>query len=134
MSWDVTIQRFSRRYDAVEEIPDDETCQPLGSRSEVQAAISRVFPDVDWSDPAWGICDAEWGSIEFNMGDSEPSTGFTLHVRASAAVVAMIVDLCVANDWQALDCTNGTFLETSPDPAVGLNASNRYRDQVVGDD
>ena len=54
MSWDITIQRFSRPYRSVEEIPDDERCLPLGSRRQVQAALSQAFPGTDWSDPAWG--------------------------------------------------------------------------------
>ncbi len=68
MSWDVTVQRFSREYYAIEDIPEDERCVLLGSRSEVHAAISRHFLGTNWSDPAWGIFDSADGSIEFNIG------------------------------------------------------------------
>ena len=132
MSWDVSIQRFGRPYSSVEEIPEDETCLPLGTSAEVQNAISSAFPGTDWTDPAWGIYDSPAGSIEFNMGNDEPNTGFMLHVRASATVVPTIVNLCLSNHWQAIDCSSGEFLEQSSDPASGLIAWAAYRDQIVG--
>lgn len=131
MSWDVSIQRFSQRYSAIDAIPEDETCLPLGSRTQVQAAISRAFPGTDWTDPAWGTFDSPAGSIEFNLGNDEPNSGFMLHVRASEAAVPAIVDLCNRNHWQAIDCSNGAFLEQSPDPASGLQSWAKYRDDVV---
>lgn len=133
MSWDITIQRFSREYTSVEDIPDDEPCLSLGSRSEIQAAISQAFPATDWSDPAWGLYDSPFGSIEFNLGESEEIDGFMLHVRAAEQVVPMIVALCKANCWQALDCSSGDFLEKSTDPAAGLHAWTAYRSEVVGE-
>ena len=132
MSWDVSIQRFGRPYSSVEEIPENETCLLLGTRAEVQSAISSAFPGTDWTDPTWGIYDSPAGSIEFNMGNEDSNTGFMLHVRASAAVVPVIVDLCVSNHWQAIDCGSGAFLEQSSDPASGLIAWAEYRDQIVG--
>lgn len=132
MSWDISIQRFSRPYSSVEEIPGDETCLPLGTRAEVQSAISSAFPGTDWADPSWGIYDSPAGSIEFNMRNDDPSTGFMLHVRASATVVPIIVNLCIRHHWQALDYSSGTFLEQSPDSASGLDAWAEYRDQIIG--
>jgi hypothetical protein len=132
MSWDVSIQRFSRRYSSVEEIPEDESCLPLGPCAEVQSIISSAFPGTDWTDPAWGIYDSPAGSVEFNMGNDDPNTGFMLHVRASATVVPIIVNLCISNHWQAIDCSSGAFLEQSSDPASGLIAWAEYRDQIVG--
>ena len=132
MSWDVSIQRFSRKYASIEEIPANETCLPLGTRIEIQGAIAASFPGTDWTDPTWGIYDSPAGSIEFNMGNDDPNTGFMLHVRASEVVVPVIVNLCVSNHWQAIDCSSGEFLEQSLNPASGLNAWAEYRDQIVG--
>jgi hypothetical protein len=39
MSWDVTVQRFSREYEVIEDIPETERGVPLGSRVEVQAVF-----------------------------------------------------------------------------------------------
>ena len=133
MSWDISVQRFGQTYAAVEEIPSDEKCLPLGSRSDVQAAISHIFPSTDWSDPAWGVFESPNGSIEFNLGTSEPNDGFMLHVRANDQIVPSIVELCHSNHWQALDCSSGEFLEQSTEPAAGLNSWSAYRNQVVGE-
>jgi hypothetical protein len=133
MSWDVTVQRFSRRdYTEVAEIPDDESCVPLGSRADIQVVISQFFPSTDWSDPAWGNCETTDGSIEFNLGNDEPNSGFMMHIRASSAVVPSIVAMCIAERWQALDCGSGEFLERSATPDSGLEQWANYRKNVVG--
>ena len=132
MSWDISICKFSRVYASVEQIPDGERCHALGSRSEVRAAVSSTFVGTDWSDPSWGMYDAPFGSIEFNLGEAEPTEGFMLHVRAGEAVVAPIVDLCVQHGWQALDVSNGSFLEQSPIPESGLRDWLAYRNRVLG--
>lgn len=133
MSWDVTVQRFSRgEYAEITEIPEDESCAPLGSRVEVQIAISKFFPSTDWSDPAWGKYESTDGSIEFNLGSDEPNTGFMMHIRASATVVPSIVTMCIAEHWQALDCGSGEFLVRSATPDAGLEQWIDYRKDVVG--
>jgi hypothetical protein len=54
MSWDISIGKFSRTYAAVHEISDDEKCYALGTRAQVQAAISTHFKTTSWCDPLWG--------------------------------------------------------------------------------
>jgi hypothetical protein len=132
MSWDVTVQRFSREYSAIEDIPEDEQCLPLGSRAEVHAAISQYFPSTDWADPAWGNFESSDGSIEFSLGKEEPNSGFMMHIRASSAVVRAIVAMCRAAAWQALDCSNGVLLEKAGDPTAGLEQWSAYHNQVIG--
>lgn len=131
MSWDIWIQRFNRVYLSDEEIPDEEICLALGTRSEVQTAISSAFCGTDWSDPCWGVYESPAGSIEFNLGAAEPNDGFMLHVRASEEIVAPIAALCRANSWQALDISTGAFLEQSADPAAGLHSWTAYRNQTL---
>ena len=132
MSWDVSIQRFNRVYTSVDQIPHDEQCLPLGSQAEVRATISQVFHGTDWSDPTWGLYQCAAGSIEFNMGKKEPNDGFALHVRASSQIVEPIIALCRAHEWQALDFSDGQFLEQSGDPSANLRAWASYRDQIIG--
>ena len=132
MSWDISICKFSRAYETIEEIPDDERCHSLGSRNEIHLAVSSIFVGVDWSDQAWGRYEAPFGSIEFNLGGPEPIQSLMLHVRASEAVVAPIVQLCIEQGWQALDVSNGTFLERSTVPEAGLREWLSYRDRVLG--
>ena len=131
MSWDVSIHKFSRIYRSIEEISQDETPLSLGPRAFVHAQVQVQFPGTDWSDPAWGIWSSPDGSIEFNLGRDEPSPGLMLHVRANANVIPAIVQLCLQNGWQGIDCSSGEFVEQSDDPAHGLVSWMAYRDQVI---
>ncbi|XLZ68566.1 hypothetical protein ABT364_18725 [Massilia sp. SR12] len=133
MSWDITVQRFGKEYAHIAEIPEDEQCSVLGSSAEVRAAISRFFPAVDWTDSAWGVFESDYGSVEFNMGSDEQNSGFMMHVRASSQVIPLIVAMCLSERWQALDCSEGVFLEKAMAPAVGLESWTVYRDQVISD-
>jgi len=132
MSWDVSVQRFSREYDSVEDIPESERCVPIGSQAAVRALVSQFFPGTDWSEPSWGIFESANGLIEFNMGKGEPNTGFMMHVRASPAVVRPIIEMCRSQHWQALDCSSGGFLEKSTNAENGLEQWGGYRDQLFG--
>lgn len=133
MSWDVSVQRFSREYDTVAEIPETERCFVLGSRTEVSAAISRHFPGTNWTDSACGVFDFADGSIEFSLGESDPCDGFVMHIRASSAVVPTLVAMCIAERWQALDWSTNEFLERMAEPSAGLKQWRQFRDEVVAD-
>ena len=131
MSWDVSIQKFSRSYASISDIGDDERGLPLGPRNAVHGAVTEIFPGTDWADPAWGVWDSEFGSIEFNVG-TDPAEGMMLHVRAEAAVVSAIVQLCKVSGWQGVDCSSGEFLEKAEHPEESLLAWTAYRNRVVG--
>jgi hypothetical protein len=131
MSWDISIMKFSRRYQSVAEIPEDEKPLILGSRTSVQQSVAAVFRGTNWSDPAWGVWDSSEGSIEFNIGKDDPAEGMMLHVRAGTEVVPKIVALCLSSGWQGLDCSSGDFIEQSSAPGSGLETWSAYRDQVV---
>lgn len=118
MSW-VSIHKFSRTYRSIDEIPQGEKLLPLGSRSLVHKRVLNSFPGTDWSDPSRGVWDSANGSVEFNLVEEEPATGLMLYVRANANVTAAIVQLCLVNSWQGIDCRSGQLLEQSNDPAQG---------------
>ncbi len=130
MSWDIAIMKFTRPYGCAHDIPDDEPGLCLGSRKEVHARVNAGFPGTDWGDPAWGVWEAPFGSIEFNVGDEDPVGDLMLHVRASEAVVPLIVSLCLDNGWQGIDCSAGAFMERSLAPAQGLAMWTDHRDRV----
>lgn len=132
MSWDISIQKFSKHYASIAEIGDDEKGLPLGPRLAVHKAVSAVFPTTDWSDPAWGVWESEFGSIEFSVG-RDPAQSMMLHVRASTKVIPFILQLCVENGWQGLDCSLGDFIEKAENPEEGLATWTTYRDRVVGE-
>ena len=66
MSWDISIQHLPEGVATIDEIPDDFTPGPLGLRSGVIADILRVVPDVDFTDPTWGMFRVS--SIRANQG------------------------------------------------------------------
>lgn len=131
MSWDVSVNRFSRHYASISDVPSDENPLPLGSQASVREAISIHFPGTDWSDPAWGRFECPFGSINFNMGSDEPTIGFMLHVRAAPDVVAPIIDMCNANGWHAIDCSSGHFMAESEESRASLKQWIAYRDQIL---
>ncbi|MEW4489727.1 hypothetical protein AB1L42_16720 [Thalassoglobus sp. JC818] len=133
MSWDVSILKFSQPCAAVEDIPDDEAPLPLGTHQHVHGAVTKHFPGTDWSDPAWGIFDSRFGSVEFNLGKDDPATSLMLHVRASNEIVTPIVALCLEEGWNALDCSTGELLESAEEPTAGLEGWRTYRDRVIDD-
>ena len=130
MSWDLSILKFSRQCESVDQIPEDETPLNLGPRTSVHKSVSKIFTGTNWTDPAWGVWDSENGSVEFNLGDDDPSQSLMLHVRANAEIIPMIVSLCADNGWHAVDCSSGNFIEKSMSPESGLNRWAAYRDQV----
>ena len=131
MSWDVGLFKFSRRYTDVSEMPRDEQPSPLGTLSVVQHAVTAVFPGTDWTEPSWGIFGSEFGCIEFNVGKDDPVTSVALHVRAGDAIVEGILLVCEKLDCQAIDYSDGSFLEQSAHPAQNLQKWRKYRDQIV---
>jgi hypothetical protein len=95
-------------------IPEYERCLPLDTSEEVRKTISAAFPGTDWSDARWGIYDALFGSVEFNLGDEEPAEGILIHIRSSKSVLAPIIQFCQQREWQVLDISSGLFLDRTP--------------------
>jgi hypothetical protein len=131
MSWDIFICKFSRTYAALADIGEDERCHVMGTRPEMHAAVSAVFVGTNWADPAWGVYDAPFGSVEFSISDADLVEGMTLHVRADETIVAPIVELCLRHGWQGLDHNAGSFLEQAPVPAAGLRSWMAFREQAL---
>lgn len=132
MSWDVSLVRFSRTYRSIAEVSSNENPIPLGRLQEIQMAVSEVFLGTNWDDPSWGIYDCEFGSIEFNVGQEDPVNSLCLHVRAGDGIVGGILLLCQRLSCQAVDFTDGSFLDQSERPAANLAKWREYRDHIVG--
>lgn len=133
MSWDISVCKFGQNYQSVADIPATASILSLGARSAVSALISQIFTGTVWDDPSWGVFDSAVGSIEFNMGTALDCQGFMMHVRASEAVVPLIVELCKVNQWQGIDCQSGEFIEKANDPSLGLQSWQDYRAKICGD-
>ena len=134
MSWDVSLYRFDQVYSSVHDVPGRARPLIIGTQEQVKNAIGEVFPGTVWDEPRdwglWGQWVSDGSSIEFDIGLDENVDGVALHVRASDAVVAGILELAAALSCQAVDLSNSEFIHPD-DPARGLTAWREYRDRVV---
>jgi hypothetical protein len=51
------------------------------------AGNRNVFPEVDFSNPEWGMAEEVGFSIEVNIGADDPVMGFALLVRGNRSAV-----------------------------------------------
>src|SRR5712691_7008539 len=126
MSWDIFIQQFPDDARKVTDIPDTFTASPIGRRDEVMAKIRSVLPQVDFSDPAWGVLQGDGYSIEFGLGDDDVLYGITLHIRGSNAVLPHITSVLDALRLRAIDSWTGEFF----DPEVAPHSLARWRGYI----
>lgn len=132
MSWDILLMPVPAGFRSVRDIPSDWQPLPLGPRSEVVAGISAVRPDIDWSDPTWGMLGGEGFSIEFSTGREDPVQSVMLHVRGGGDVIPLIAEICERNRWRAIDCSSGEFMDFGEESAQSWRDWQAYRDRVVG--
>jgi hypothetical protein len=130
MSWDISIQDLPADVQSVGNISNDYRPRPLGTRDELIQRIQQLVPQVDFSDPSWGMLDDSEFSIEFNMGSEEICHGFMLHVRGGGSPIATISRLLQHLNVRAIDCQTGDFF--SPEVAqASLRQWQAYRDRVI---
>jgi hypothetical protein len=126
MSWDIFIQQFPASARTVADIPDTFTASPIGTRAELIGKIRTALPDVDFTDPVWGVLDAGDYSIEFGLGDDDPLYGITLHVRGSDAVLPNITRVLDTLGLRAIDSWTGEFF----DPSIAAHSLARWRSYI----
>jgi hypothetical protein len=130
MSWDILVVGLSTPPPRVEQMPRDWRGEALGSPVEVREKISAVLPEVDWSDPTWGILVRDGFSFEFNVGGKHPSDGFMVHVRGGPAV-AQLLRLAEKTGWYLLDLSQMEWLHHCKDPEAGWVGFQAYRDRAI---
>ena len=92
MSRDIFVQDIPAGIAEVKEIPQDWMPDPLPyTHSEIIAAIERVVPSADFSDPEWGHIEGDDYSIEVNIARRDPMLSFALHVRADGPTADHVV-------------------------------------------
>lgn len=128
MSWDVIL--VSGDVADIEQM-DAQGAPVLGSKSKVIRQLKEVFPDLDLSDPTWGLVIRPKYSIEFNIGEEEPMVTLFLHIRGGEEVIGALGAICAAASWRAYDTTTGLFIDFENDPSRGLKIWQNYRNQVV---
>jgi hypothetical protein len=90
MSWDVFIMKTPDEIKSVSEIPKDYCLPPLGTLSDILDMLKELLPDIDFSDPHWGVLATETYSIEFNIGNEDPVESLMLLIRGEDAPIDII--------------------------------------------
>ena len=124
------IQDFPAKAKKVADIPGDFQPKPIGARKALIKNIEQVFPDVDFSNPAWGRLDGPDFSIEFNIGEEEMCGGLMLHVRGGGGAMAAINRLLKHLQMRAIDCQTGEFFVMEA-ADKSFARWGKYRDKVV---
>jgi hypothetical protein len=132
MSWDISIQHLPESATCVGEIPDDFRPSPLGPRPQVISDILRVIPDVDFSDPSWGMLDRPTFSIEFNMGSEDLCESFMLHVRGGEDAMRLMDQLLSSLLLRGLDCQSGDLFRLD-EAGDTFQQWQDFRDRVASD-
>ena len=103
MSWDIFVQDLPKGIASVAEIPDDFEPGHIGTRNRVIDAIRSLYPESNFTDPAWGTLELAGCSIEFNLGSSELLQSFAMHVRGGESAPDVIAHILQTLGLQALD-------------------------------
>jgi hypothetical protein len=131
MSWDVHVIKLDDLIRSLDDLPADFEEPPMGTAAEVRAAISRSFPETDWTDAAWGIVDGGPFAIEFNLGTDAVVTSFGVHVHGSGDPVRPLLAMCVANAWRALDVQTTKLIDSSDPDRSSWARFGEWRDRVI---
>ena len=130
MSWDVYIMRADAK--SVSDLPEDYRPEPLGDAAQLRDKLAAFFDGaLVWSDPAWGHLDGQHFSYEFNFTKSGVVGGFMLHVRGGGDAVSPIVAMCKHFSWQAVDTSEGEFINLGDPSTDGWDGFQAFRDRVV---
>lgn len=131
MSWDVLLHRAPDGA-TVAELPEGCALPPLGSPTEVRRTIRATLPQVDLSDPTWGVLHGPTWTIELLTGEEDPVTLLTLLVRGTGDdALVPIFDLARALDCAVEDTTEGRLLN-GPEDTDGWHSFQNFRAQVFG--
>jgi len=110
VSWDVSVFG-GKEPPPVGAFPPGWEPEVMGSGDEVRGRISAYLPDVDWSDPTWGLYGGAGFTFEFNVGPEEPIRHLTVHVRGGGDAVADLLRFAIPNGWYLLDWSSGELID-----------------------
>lgn len=131
MSWDVVVMKYREPPPPVAELPSDFAPEPLGTTATIRAAIDAAFPNVDWSDPVWGIFDLGGFSLEFVIGEAESTNSFSVYVRGTGDPISPLLRLARDNGWYVLDMQIPEWFHHCSDPSASWHRFQGWRDRVL---
>lgn len=130
MSWDILISDLPKDAASIGDIPNDFHGGSIGQRSDLITAIREVEPEVDFTDPSWGVLETSDFVIEFNMGGEGSIRSFMLHVRGGGAATDFIGGLVHQLGLRAIDCSEGEFFDDST-AAASFARWQAFRDKAI---
>ena len=131
MSWDIIAQDLPASVTSVEDISDDFQPKPIGNRAQLITQIQQVVPQVDFTDPSWGIIEGDDWSIEVSMGDEEFCNSIAFHVRGGDGAIGAVSVMLDKLKLRAINCQSNDFFTAGPESLESFQAWCRYRDRVV---
>jgi hypothetical protein len=133
MSWDIFIQDLPD-VARVEDIPNDFEPAPLGERAAIVERIRQAVPDVDFSNPEWGVVEGQGWSMEFNIGGEDPCKSIMLIVRGAGEEAPELVGRIIHSvGARGLDSQTGEFFDVEK-AKTSFAEWQAYRNPVATED
>lgn len=101
----------------------------MGSRSQVAQALSEIWPQIDWSDPTWGILDGSGYCLEIALGRDDTVLTFTIFARGHAT--EPILDMLNGTGWRGLDTATGNWMHLTADADEGRRRFQGFLEKNV---
>lgn len=132
-TWDIFVQDIPPGVTSVDQMPEGFRAAPIGQRDDIVAAIREIAPDIDFTDPTWGVIRRPDYTIEINIGEEPTTRDFAFHVRGSDEAVDVITRILQRLELRAYDPQSlaGIF-KPGPDAVESLRAWRAIHEHVVG--
>jgi hypothetical protein len=118
MSWIVSLLKFTKEVQHVEELEGEADTLPLGTKSEILALLKTWFPDADYHDPSWITFNrrAELTEIIVSGADELADNGLIYGLGFRNPSYRLLRDVCTKMKWKALDPSTGDFIDFASAP------------------
>ncbi|WP_070138637.1 hypothetical protein [Crocinitomix algicola] len=125
MSWDVVL--LKEKFDS-----NNKDYQPptLGKKTELISKLTKIIPNLDFTDTNWGVMEGDGFSIEFNIGNTEDVDSIMLHIRGGGEPTKVIQRIMQEFKWESLDCSTGNFMELNNISTESWMKFQSWRDKI----
>ena len=132
-TWDIFVQDIPPGTTSVDQIPEGFITAPIGQRDAIIAGIRAVAPDVDFTDPTWGVIRGDGYTIEINIGDEPVTSDFAFHVRGDDEAARIVSRILQRLELRAYDPQSLSGIFQCGDAAVeSLRSWRAFHHQAVG--
>jgi hypothetical protein len=125
MSWTVLVLGEHPRLDDLSWDPPT-----LGTGDEVRRRTSAHLPDIDWTDPTWGLYAGAEFTFESRIGPEEPVVCLAVHVRAGGGAIGDLLQFSVPNGWHLVDGSTCEVIDPASPTPESWQRWQAYRDKI----